>query len=238
MVRSYINNSKDVQRYQDYWKTASGNSTLWLKAITGRANYRMMIQWTVKTVAAQISKAVRRRMVVSNAKHAASELHALTERGVRLLFVYSARDPGLDYFRVVLDHEMRTFITGGTLRVEIIPQADHLFTLLWHQECLLHSIHNWVVMNRGRDASFPAPPAQIRTGSFPAYGSYLGCLASNRLLGWGCTIRGLGLHRLAKDRNRDHVSRWRWPRRLKARNQYRSTSVWKLFKLRMLPGTP
>jgi len=27
---------------------------------------------------------------------------------------------------------------------------------------------------RGRDASYPAPPAQIRTGGIPAYGSYLG----------------------------------------------------------------
>src|SRR5216684_2796392 len=27
----------------------------------------------------------------------------------------------------------------------------------------------------GRDASYLAPPAQIRTCSFPAYGSYLGC---------------------------------------------------------------
>jgi hypothetical protein len=27
---------------------------------------------------------------------------------------------------------------------------------------------------RGRDASYLAPPAQIRTGGIPAYGSYLG----------------------------------------------------------------
>src|SRR5215813_1440799 len=30
----------------------------------------------------------------------------------------------------------------------------------------------------GRNAGCPAPPAQIRTSGFPAYGSYLGCLAS------------------------------------------------------------
>jgi hypothetical protein len=34
--------------------------------------------------------------------------------------------------------------------------------------------------SRGRDAGCPAPPAQIRTCSFPACGSYLGCLASKR----------------------------------------------------------
>jgi hypothetical protein len=36
------------------------------------------------------------------------------------------------------------------------------------------------VESRGRDAGCPAPPAQIRTGSFPACGSYRGCLASKR----------------------------------------------------------
>jgi hypothetical protein len=34
-----------------------------------------------------------------------------------------------------------------------------------------------VLMNCGRNAGYPAPPAQIRTSGFPAYGSYLGCLA-------------------------------------------------------------
>jgi hypothetical protein len=30
---------------------------------------------------------------------------------------------------------------------------------------------------RGRNAGYPAPPAQIRTCSFPAYGSYFECMA-------------------------------------------------------------
>ena len=32
---------------------------------------------------------------------------------------------------------------------------------------------------RGRDASYLAPPAQIRTGPIRAYGSHLGCLTAN-----------------------------------------------------------
>ena len=45
---------------------------------------------------------------------------------------------------------------------------------------------------RGRDASYLAPPAQIRTCSFPAYGSYLGYLTANRWLGQGWRMRGGG----------------------------------------------
>ena len=40
-------------------------------------------------------------------------------------------------------------------------------------------------LSRGRDASYLAPPAQIRTCSFPAYGSYLGCVTAKRLSGHG-----------------------------------------------------
>ena len=39
--------------------------------------------------------------------------------------------------------------------------------------------------DRGRDASHPAPPAQIRTCPIKASGSYLGCLAAKRAFGHG-----------------------------------------------------
>ena len=37
-----------------------------------------------------------------------------------------------------------------------------------------------VVLNRGRNAHYWAPPAQNRTGGIPAYGSHLGCLTRKR----------------------------------------------------------
>jgi hypothetical protein len=40
-------------------------------------------------------------------------------------------------------------------------------------------------MTSRRDASYLAPPARIRTCSFPAYGSYLGCVTAKRLIGPG-----------------------------------------------------
>ena len=43
----------------------------------------------------------------------------------------------------------------------------------------------YAALSRGRNAGHPAPPAQIRTGATNAYGSYLGCLASNRTCGKG-----------------------------------------------------
>src|SRR3984893_5658572 len=38
--------------------------------------------------------------------------------------------------------------------------------------------HTEISHDGGRDAHYWAPPAQNRTGSFPAYGSHLGCLTA------------------------------------------------------------
>src|SRR5258708_21373867 len=40
--------------------------------------------------------------------------------------------------------------------------------------------HKQTCRLRGRDASYLAPPAQIRTCGFPAYGSHLGCQRRKR----------------------------------------------------------
>src|ERR1039458_6303544 len=51
--------------------------------------------------------------------------------------------------------------------------------------------------DRGRDASYLAPPAQNRTGPIRAYGSHLGCLTAKRASGQGGRIRGFGSQSLA-----------------------------------------
>ena len=44
-------------------------------------------------------------------------------------------------------------------------------------------------LDRGRDASYLAPPAQIRTGPIQAYGSHLGCLTALRDVLATCRMR-------------------------------------------------
>jgi hypothetical protein len=120
-------------------------TNLWRKAITGHADYRAMVRWTLRTLAFPLRSTVAwKRVVASRAQQAAADLQALTGRGVRLLFVYSAGDPGLDYCRVMLRNTLRALSTEGKVRVEIIPQADHTFTLLRNQDALLHAMRTWV----------------------------------------------------------------------------------------------
>jgi len=84
-----------------------------------------------------------------------------------------------------------------------------LVTLLTpkHTSCQLGSLTEWVVAVG--TLVDPAPPAQIRTCSIPAYGSYLGWLASKRRLGWGWRILALGIQRSTNGQNRFQVIRAR-----------------------------
>jgi len=64
---------------------------------------------------------------------------------------------------------------------------------------------NRPVLDRGRDVGCPTPPAQIRTGGFPASGSYRGCLTANRTAGNGCRIVTDGSHPTQRRVNGSHV---------------------------------
>jgi hypothetical protein len=68
---------------------------------------------------------------------------------------------------------------------EVIPGAKRIAAL---QHPAVYS----EATDRGRNASFPAPPAQIRASPIQALGSHLGYLPKKRSLGQGCKMRTFG----------------------------------------------
>lgn len=73
----------------------------------------------------------------------AADLKAVTDRGVKLLHLYSEGDEGLDYFNVVLTPKEREACNTGGSRFEMMAGANHVFTLLWSQDELVRSILKW-----------------------------------------------------------------------------------------------
>lgn len=124
-----------------------------LKSSFRRKNWRKALRGQI-----EISKVVR--MLFGNLLHrggassrsepvgAAADpvggMRELAERGVRLLHVYSEGDEGLDYFHVVLGEERLAEIErDGLSRIEIIPGANHMFTLRWSQDRLSRMMREW-----------------------------------------------------------------------------------------------
>ena len=75
----------------------------------------------------------------------ADTYRGMTDRGVRLLLIYSAEDRRWeDRHRMVFgDYDPRQSL-GDNLEVAVIQEASHTFTLLSAQDRLVEVIENWI----------------------------------------------------------------------------------------------
>jgi pimeloyl-ACP methyl ester carboxylesterase len=128
-----------------YWRIALSSSFSRknvARALTGKADYRRIVPAMFAPL--RWSLFARRRDVAPGTNTLAAELDRLNGRGVRLLHVYSEGDEGLDYIHVILGDRLRNWHARGLLQIEIIPGANHTFSLLWSQEHLLDIIRRWI----------------------------------------------------------------------------------------------
>jgi pimeloyl-ACP methyl ester carboxylesterase len=116
-----------------YWRNALSDPRRWVRAITGRAKYRIIGSRLRSLLAG-------RRRALASATNIAAELRSLVERGVHLRLLYSRGDLGVDFLDVILGGELRTLEAQGKLTVEIIGEGDHTCTQLKSQQALLDAI--------------------------------------------------------------------------------------------------
>jgi pimeloyl-ACP methyl ester carboxylesterase len=136
-LRSHLR-ARDLRHY--YWNVALRNPQSWWRALTGRVGYRNLLK-AVRSLAGSVIP--RPRQVRASEHGVSADLRSLTERGVALLLIYSERDFGLDYLRLILKDELPRWMSLGSLKMEIIPQASHTFTLLRHQERVIQVLTSW-----------------------------------------------------------------------------------------------
>jgi pimeloyl-ACP methyl ester carboxylesterase len=132
---SYGDELRSYAKARRYWKNALSDPKRWAKAFTGKANYQL-IGPRLRAVFSS------RRKALSVANHIAADFHSLIDRRVDLRLVYSKGDLGLDCLDVILGNDLRELSKCGTLKLEIIPQADHTCTLLESQQRLLNVVQN------------------------------------------------------------------------------------------------
>jgi pimeloyl-ACP methyl ester carboxylesterase len=72
----------------------------------------------------------------------AGSLDFLVERNVSLHFIYSEGSTGIDYIRTVFGKEFDHLLAAEKVKMEIIPESDHLFTLIESQKHLLEKVRN------------------------------------------------------------------------------------------------
>lgn len=79
------------------------------------------------------------------AASAVRDLHDLLARGTRVLIVYSEGDEGLDYFRAFLGDDVEELERAGSFTAEIIPGANHVFSLLESQREMIDVVTRWAI---------------------------------------------------------------------------------------------
>lgn len=65
------------------------------------------------------------------------------DRGVHLCFIYSGGSPAYYNYRRHLQKAFQPLTASGKLRLEFFSQSNHTYTLLCHQELLLHTLLDW-----------------------------------------------------------------------------------------------
>lgn len=117
-----------------YWSRLASPST-WARVLSGRADLG-----PVKKTLQTLAKGRRRR----GGAGAGTDCHGLLERGAELLVVYSMGSTAWDLFRLGPQREVtRLARDDDRLQLVIVPDVDHVFTLLWSQELLTSSVLEW-----------------------------------------------------------------------------------------------
>lgn len=142
------------QHARNYSQSALFSRERWVKLLSGRADYRSIarvvlkdiIWYRIKSLSFQVRQSFKARQPAVRAEQAAraqEHLGPIVERGAALLLLHSEGSTGLAQIRAMLGAELDRLIAADKIQLTIIPQSDHLFTLVATQRQLCAELCTW-----------------------------------------------------------------------------------------------
>ena len=130
------------QEAKYFWRRSVGNPKSWLKALTGKVDYKRNVAMLVH----QVKEKLTGKAIVTQVADVdvGAALRELGDRKARVLLVYSQDDPGLALLEALDQSEFERLKGVGSLSVEVVDGADHIFTPGWCQEKLMTLATTWV----------------------------------------------------------------------------------------------
>lgn len=123
-----------------HYKRAIWQGETWRKALRGQIDWSLFAQSVARrsreVTRAKLAPVLRRLGVGGEGDDLDGNLRKIAARGVRTLFVFSEREPGLDALALHASAAMRTLQDSGAVRLVTVPATDHTFTPLWSQRRL------------------------------------------------------------------------------------------------------
>lgn len=141
-LRSYV--KRRIQR--SYYLNRLLNYKSWWRVIAGRSNFQSIGRFVVSEIRTWLSRHWQRLPK----RYPSSRWRLLIEGGIDLFLVYSDGSPAVDTYRVALEDMLISSGLDRKLRVEVIEDTDHVFTLLRRQEILLDLMRQWAERTKQR----------------------------------------------------------------------------------------
>ena len=124
---------------QRYYRKHVGDPSRWWKLVTGRSDLRTAGRF----FAGKMRRIVRHKVSEPPLIDASTECTSLVKRGVNVLLIYSEGSTAWDAFRLTLEAGMAPIRSGDRLKIEMLENVDHVFTLGWSQAVLIDLIRQW-----------------------------------------------------------------------------------------------
>lgn len=128
-----------------------------LKVLTGKADYRTIGRNILKyvllnrlatlffRVRTMLGKKRAAATIAAESKHEQSRMIILTaSQHSKLLFIHTQGSTGYEHLRTIAGDDLDQLQARGIVNIQIIPAADHIFTLRSSQERLVNVIETWV----------------------------------------------------------------------------------------------
>lgn len=124
----------DERVVSEAWRYQKSAFTLqsWLKLARGGVNLRKVAQVMIRRTASVIKHRARdfaRLLHLPLPDDLASELEAVAERQVGMLFVFAARDPGIELLKIQGGAAAKSLRASNEVDIRVIDNADHTFTV-------------------------------------------------------------------------------------------------------------
>jgi pimeloyl-ACP methyl ester carboxylesterase len=132
--------SVDVARDLGFYRERLLSLTIWKRILTGNLDVRRLVRIVLKRPLLTLESFLRdaaRRMRIPLPNDLGRELEQIAARGVRVVFVFSRGEPGIDLLKMQGGSSVKRL--GGNCRIHIINSADHIFTRSG-QRAILESI--------------------------------------------------------------------------------------------------
>lgn len=107
------------------YKSSLFDKDKWIRLLGGRVDVRNLLRVVASRAALEVRTRVDKRL---GGPDVARELTAIVRRGIDVLLVYSATDPGLDYLTMHAKSALAELRQGPGFKLDLVQEADHTFT--------------------------------------------------------------------------------------------------------------